>query len=114
MRRTIVFKRYNSFLVIIFAIFLSPAVISFIYLIDQYTHILDTTDKFLSNILSIKKLHLDVIIFQYGLYFFDIFLFYKYTKINIFYCFILPLSLYMFHIIIFYIYSDITQYYNLN
>jgi hypothetical protein len=113
MRRTIVFKRYNSFLVVLFATFFSPAVISFIYLINQNTDIVNIIYKFLSKILLVNKIDFDLVILLFTPYFLDIFLFYKYTTINIFYCFILPLSLYTFHFIIMAFYFDILQYYNL-
>jgi hypothetical protein len=113
MRRTILFKKYNSFLVLLFATFFSPTVISFVYLINQNTDIVNIIYKFLSKILSVKKIDFDLFILLFTPYFLVLFLFYKYTTINIFYCFILPLSLYPFHVIIMAFYFGILQYYNL-
>ena len=113
MRRTILFKKYNSFLVILFAFFFSPAVPAFLYLINQNTHILYISDEFLSNILTTKKIHFDFYILLCIPYLLDLFIFFKYTKIDIFYCFMFPSLLYIFHAYIFIFYFNILESYNL-
>lgn len=85
----------------------------FIYLIDQNTDILNIIYNLLIKILSVERIDFDILILGCVPYFLDLFLFYKYTKINIFivlYCHYLYIH---FMLLFLDFIFNILQYYNL-